>query len=351
MRMKSKIINFILACTTAVAVNACAGNVDPGDDGLILTLKADMTEVVADGASKVTFTVMNGDEDVTSASEIRCITTDQILQGGIFSPESEGAFVFVAHFNGKSSNEVTVNVVAPEIKESRFQRHVCVMEVTGTKCAQCPEGAEILSYLVNRAYKGKAFALAFHNSEEDPYHIPEELKLKSIFNYSGYPSFITDMRDCGELKGAGCGNSIEKSLYDVPTHCGVAVSCTYDKASATVTVKAKVYSEKTMPYRMAAYVVEDGIKGSQLLSTGSVQKDYVHHHVVRKMLSADVRGDSLGEISVDKESEKEYSFKVDAGWEVSNLSVAVLALDKDTHVNNMAVCAVDGGNMDYEMIK
>ena len=52
-----------------------------------------------------------------------------------------------------------------------------------------------------------------------------------------------------------------------------------------------------------------------------------------------------------KESEKEYSFKVDAGWEVSNLSVAVLALDKDTHVNNMAVCAVDGGNMDYEMIK
>lgn len=349
--MKNKFIYLVIASAVSLVAAACAGNVDSEDDGLLLTLEADKKEIMADGVSKVTFTVRNGDEDVTKDSRIRCLTTDLLLEGRVFETDSSGSYRFIAEYYAKTSNEVAVNVAAPQVKESRFQRHVCVMEMTGTKCAQCPEGAEILNYLVNRAYVGKAFALAFHNSEEDPYHIPEELKLKAMFNYSGYPAYITDMRDCGELKGAGCGNSIEKSLYDVPTHCGVAVSCTYDKTTAFATVKAKVFSEETMSYRMAVYVVEDGITGDQLLSTGSVQKDYVHHHVVRRMLSADVRGDSLGEISVDKETEKEYSFKVDAGWDVSHLSVAVLALDKDNHVNNMAVCAVDGGVMDYEMIK
>lgn len=343
--------NKIAGILSAILLASCAGNVDPEGDGLVLTLEADKTEVTADGVSAVTFTVKNGENDVTAASQIRCTSSDVSLKGNIFVPQQEGVYVFEASYNGKVSDAVSVKAVASQVKESRFQRHVCVMELTGVKCAQCPEGAEILSYLVNRAYKGKAFALAFHNNEDDIYHVPEELKLKAIFNYSGYPSFITDMRDCGELKGNGCGNSIEKSLYDTQTHCGVAVSCTYDKATSKVSIDAKMFSEKTMNYRMVVYVVEDNIKGSQLLSTGSVQEDYTHHHVVRDMLSADVRGDSLGEVVAETEVSRTYGFTVDEEWNLENLSVAVLAIDKDNHVNNMAVCLADGGSMDYEMIK
>lgn len=235
--------------------------------------------------------------------------------------------------------------------ESRFQRKVCVMEFTGTWCAQCPAGATTLNYLVGKAYEGKAFALAFHNNDE--YTLPQEQELYAIFKYGGYPAYVTDM--CEDLTGllneGGCSSTIEKRLYDSETHCGAAVSSTYDAEKKTVTVDASMFSEKTMTYRMAAYVIEDKVTGKQKQSTGEVQEDYTHRHMVRKMLSSSVRGDSLGEVSVEKEASKTYSFTVEDDWNVENLSVAVLILDKDGHVNNMAICAADGGKMDYEYLK
>lgn len=235
---------------------------------------------------------------------------------------------------------------------SRFQRHVCVMEFTGSWCSQCPAGATTLNYLIDRQYKGKAFALAFHNASGgepiDPFAIPQEQELYSIFSWSGYPAYVTDMRDVGLLNEGGCAATIEKSLTKSLTHCGVELECTYDADAGTARVKARLFSELTSVYRFAAYVVEDKVVGEQKESTGSVRSDYTHRHVVRTMLSSNVRGDGLGEVAAGTEVEKTYSFKPDSQWNLENLSVAVLAIDNDGHVNNMAQCPVDGGKMDYE---
>lgn len=232
---------------------------------------------------------------------------------------------------------------------TEFVRRVCVMEFTGTWCAQCPDGATILNYLVDRQYKDKAFALAFHNN--DVFTIPQEQELQKIFKWSAYPAYVTDMRDMGLLNDGGCDMTIEKSLYDVPTHCGVAVESSYDSETGTVTVNVRLASGKTMNYGLAAYVVEDKVKGPQTLGSGQVQQDYTHRHVVRKMLSSTVLGDGLGEVMNGKEAVKTYTFTADGSWNIDNLSVAVLAIDSDGHVNNMAECAADGGKMDYEYVK
>jgi hypothetical protein len=223
------------------------------------------------------------------------------------------------------------------------------MEFTATWCAQCPEGATSLNYLVNKAYKDQAYAMAFHNN--DIYALPEEQELNKIFKWSGYPAYVTDMRDCGLLNEGGCSSSIEKSLYDERTFCTASVSCSYNASDATVTVNGSVLSGQEMEYRMAAYVIEDKVIGEQTLGTGEVQKDYTHRHMVRKMLSSAVKGDKLGTLAVGKAGQKTYTFKVEDGWNLQNLSVAVLAIDKDGKVNNMAICAADGGEMGYGKIK
>ena len=233
-------------------------------------------------------------------------------------------------------------------QEGRFVRHVCVMEFTGTWCAQCPDGATTLNYLIDKKYNGQAFALAFHNA--DIYALPQEQELYNIFKWSGYPAFVTDMREMGLLNEGGCDDSIDNSLNSA-AHCGVAVSSSYDAQTAVASVNAKIFAERTMTYRIAAYVVEDKVKGEQTMSTGSVNKNYTHRHVVRKMLSSNVRGESLGSLAAGSEKEKTFEFTVEEGWNLNNLSVAVLAIDKNGHVNNMAVCPVDGGNMDYEYVK
>ena len=234
--------------------------------------------------------------------------------------------------------------------ESQFQKRVCVMEFTGTWCAQCPAGATTLNYLVDKAYKGKAFALAFHNN--DIYALPQEPELMSIFKWTGYPAYVVDMREdmVGLLNEGGCGTAIDNALYESTTHSGAAVACAYDEATKTVTVDAKMFSELTMNYRMAAYVVEDKVVGEQTQSTGDVDKDYKHRHMVRQMLSSNLRGDALSQVPAGTEAQKKYTFTVAEDWNVENLSVAVLVMDDKGHVNNMATCPANGGKMDYEYI-
>lgn len=236
--------------------------------------------------------------------------------------------------------------------EPRFQRHVCVMEFTGAWCSQCPAGATTLNYLIDRQYKGKAFALAFHNASGgepiDPFVIPQEQELYNIFALGGYPAYVTDMRDVGLLNEGGCEATIKKSLTKSLTHCGVALECSYDAEAGKARAEARLFSELSSAYRLAAYVVEDKVVGEQKESTGSVRPDYTHRHVVRAMISSNVRGDGLGEVAAGTEAEKTYDFNVDPQWNLENLHVAVLAIDSDGHVNNMAQCAVNGGRMDYE---
>lgn len=337
-----KIFAFVMGVSMAVS---CSGHLDSADDGQGLELRPDCVRISADGNDEVRFAVFSGNVDVTEASTITCITTGTVLAGNSFSTRTAGVYVFEAAYDGVRSEQVSVE--AEEMFVSRFRRHVCVMEFTGTWCSQCPEGAGILNYLVDRMYKDEVFALAFHNDDE--YSLPEEKVLYDMFKWDGYPAYVTDMRkeDCGELKGTGCSSSIEKSLYETQTHSGVKVQCSYDEASGKVEADAVLYSEREMNYRMAAYVVEDMVVGRQMESTGTYNERYTHRHVVRKMLSSGVRGDDMGKIAPGVEARKKYEFEVDEDWNAENLYVAVLALDEEGHVNNMAQCAAADGIMDY----
>ena len=324
-------MNKYIVALLCLVVASCAGIVDTDavQEG-VLTLTPDVEKVFADGKQTVTFTVMDGDKDITSESVIECVTTGEDLEDAIFSTDSPGEYVFKASYDKKTSKTVSVTAMFA----SKFKRQVCVMEFTGVWCAQCPGGAQILNFLISDLYKGKINALAFHNN--DVYALPVEQVLASEFNVVTYPSYVTDMRDSGELNGNGCSNSIWKSLNETETFSGPSVSWVYDAASGNVTVNAKIASEKTMEYRLAAYVVEDKVTGNQTLGTGSVQKDYTHRHMVRKMLSADYSGDRLGQIAKDSEAEKEYTFTLDPSWDPEYVSVVILAIGPDGEVNNSA---------------
>ena len=324
-------MNRFLAALLCLVFVSCAGTIDTEtvEDGT-LVITTDVEKFFADGKSAVTFTVLDEDKDVTADAVIKCVTTGETLEGTSFATSTSGEYEFKATYAGMTSAGKKVTAMFA----SKFQRQVCVMEFTGVWCAQCPGGAQILNFLVGDMYKGKVNALAFHNNDE--YALPVEQMLAAKFNVTAYPSYVTDMRDSGELNGNGCSDSIYKSLYETETFCGPSLTCVYDETSGNVSVKAKVASEKTMEYRIAAYVVEDKVTGNQTMGTGTVNKEFAHRHMVRKMLSADYSGDRLGQIAAGSEVEKEYSFRLDAAWDPVNVSVVILAIGPDGEVNNSA---------------
>ena len=357
-----KIITYISAVLTAVTVLfGCSGNLD---SSALPVLTVDDSEIDLATEPQAVFTVTYNGQDVTSESKIYSTLSSIELKGNIYVPEREGEHVFVAEYAGMTSESVTVTVTDSGLAsvESKFDRHVSVIEFTGAWCVNCPEGYDkmkgILAYPQLAKYKDNIHLCAFHSDEEgtDTLAIAQTQDLFKMFKGLAYPSFVTDMRTSGVLTDDGVANfrpSIEASFTEHLPHCGVAVSSTLAADKAEVTVR--LTSEKASQYRVVVLVVQDKIRGWQKTPTYSDgQDDYNHRHVVRKVVTAyadTFTGEKLtedGRIAAGQEASKTWNVDIDRRWVLENTQIYALALDGNGFVNNMNVCAIDGGDSGYD---
>ncbi len=344
-----------LAATTLFA-GACGSDTEeptpqPAEKKLVLS--ADKTDVEV--GQNVIFTAKYGDEDVTSAAAIAC-AEDATFTGTLFTATAAGTYTFTASYDGKSSN--TVKVTAKEAEPvgpvPTFKRHLCIMEFTGTWCSFCPEGYKMIYRMLtlnNPEWEEFSHIIALHDSDEYSEPLQSvQTDIFSTFSLGGYPAALIDLRDGVSLTS---GNSslleaaLMRSFDEYPAHCGAAVKSVYDEATGTAEITARVKSGETGNYRLAIFIIEEGIIGEQ--KDGGLNLDnYHHHHVARQMLSKSWKGDALGEIVAGKEVSKSYTLTVDTKWVVDETYVYALAIDANGQINNVAVCAMNGGDTDYD---
>ena len=307
-----KILLLVCMCGIGIFWISCSGNSDDSEETEVL-LNVSKNTLIADGKDVITFTVTHAGVDITADAVIRSVMDGQILDGSTFSTSKVGMYAFEASYG------------------------------------KCPAGMTRLNYLISSSYEGIVYMMAFHvnGSPADPMVIDQSSILSNKFGLSAYPSCVVDMRGkMGLSENYDVMRSVfNESLDNYPAHCGVGIQSQYD-GQATVTVKVK--SEKDAEYRLILYAVEDGLKYQQ--NDGGIYRDYTHNHVVRKLLSASVDGDKLGQIAAGMEKGIEYTVIMDEGWKAENISFYALVTDKNGYVNNLAVCKAINGDTDYEYV-
>ena len=343
-----------LACV--LALSSCEGN--SGEEDGMLFLEADKTAITADGADAATFTVYYGNTDVTSEAVITCTTDGSVLEDAAFTTTVAGTYAFTASWDGNESTSVSVTAqpdggTDEPSEPSAFVREVCVFYYTYQTCSFCPSGYRYLSLVIGNSYSGIAHILSVHASTgDDMFAFPYESEMSTDMEVQGYPDASMDMRPAIGLSAdkSGVRPAIESSINDYPAHCGVAVGSVYDESEGTAEVTVDLYSELTDTYRLAVYIVEDGIVGSQT-DSGITYDDYVHHYVARRLVSSSYKGDSLGTVEEDTETSRSYTVTVDPEWDLDNTTVYALAIDSDGYVNNMAVCPLKDGSVSYNYVE
>lgn len=356
--MTMRILSYMMiVASTLVAFCACgdAGSADPDTPvGVKVELTADKTSIYADGADAVTFTVTADGADVTSKAVIS--VGGLAMTGNVYKASAPGTYSFSAVYDGVTSNTVKVDVLKRETVESQFVRHVAVWEFTGAWCTNCPAGYSNMHFVISRndTYKETVHMMAFHSNysgDDDlalPDHVTDKIMADEGIEANGFPSFLTDLRTGGGLVTAtDFKNSIVESFEEYPAHCGVAVSSEVDGSKINATVK--LYPELSSSYRLAVFVVEDRVKYYQ--KDGTLTHDeYNHRHVVRKIVSPTYLGDRLGTLDEGAETSKSYEIEVDSAWNLEETYIYALAIDANSHVNNMNVCKV-GTESDYNRIR
>ena len=353
-------MKYISAFLAAAVMLSCTGTVD---DSSLPVLEASDTEIDLASESQTVFTVTYNGVDVTSGSSIISTPSAPGLNGNVFTPTSEGTFVFHAVYNGKESEQVTVNVVNSDVRvESIYDRHVFVAEFTGASCALCPAGYDNMMQQLARPalskYKSNIHIAAFHSEEmgKDSLAIDETMQIKNMFSGLDLPSYTVDLRDSGGLNSdgmSGFSSALKASFEEYTPHCGVAVSSTLDADGNTAGIEVKIASELTSEYRVVVLIVQDGIVGYQKHGEYGELDDYTHKHVVRHIVTENAgKGERLTDdsrIAAGQEASKKWTVSIDRRWALANTSVYALALDGNGYVNNMNFCAIDGGNSGFDL--
>ncbi len=250
-----------------------------------------------------------------------------------------------------NANECAVGAeVSYELIPSAYRKQMALWEFTGTWCAFCPEGYNNLKFVISRneAYAESVHVMAFHSSSsgDDPMALSQTGEIMSSMKIGqNFPSYLLDMNLNGSLSSiTEVSEHLSRELKENPAHCAVAVASSLEDGKAHVEVK--IISERDQTYRLAVFVVEDGIVSPQTLPTGT-NATYVHDHVVRKIVSSSFRGDRVGRLSYGEEMSKSYTIELSDVWNIENTYLYALAINEDGIVNNMNICSINGGNSSY----
>ena len=351
---------------TVLAVAACSGTVDPdaGSSGNpmeevpegVLRIFADKTEISADGNEEVTFTVMFGKEDVSTAQTLVLIRKydgeeKRSKASNKFSTVTAGTYEFTAeyYYGGRFYTDNSVKVEAKPYffgDAKAYRQRVLGVYFTSTGCTSCPSATKGIKTLQS-AHPGDISVVAFHSHMgvvSDPMVIAETGLFNAVLGgFEGLPRLFWNMRQGTHLIGPDFTESYNEEIASYEPQCGVSVSTDQNNINIGIT------SNVPAIYRYLVFVVEDGIVADQ---TGD--PDYVHDNVVRAVLTSE-KGDKINDnlpLTVGVEAKATETLEISPAWNRDNLRVIVAATTSTDGgytfvVNNVAECRL-GESVDYQ---
>ena len=372
MFLMTKMFKRITYIFAALALAACSGTIDPESqkpdspagnpmeevpEG-VLRIFADKTEVTADGNDMVTFTVMFGKEDVSSAQTLMLIReydgeTKRTKASNKFSTVTAGTYKFTAeyYYGGKYYTDNSVTIEAKPYfsgEEKEYKRRLLGILFTSTGCSSCPLAAAGVRQL-QEDNPGMISVVAFHaymdNPPQDNMTIPETYDFqRQLGGSKGLPAFYWNMNKDTYTGGASYSESYDKEINAETAQCGISIDTKLEGQ-----INISINSNVPVIYRYLVFIVEDGIIAPQVDDL-----DYIHNNVVRTVLTSE-KGDKLNDnlpLTVGVEAKATKTFTLSPEWKKENLRVIVAASTSNDGgytfvVNNVAECKL-GESVDYQ---
>lgn len=337
----------------------------------VLRIFADKIQIAADGSDMVTFTVMFGSEDVSTARTLQLVRTseggEKLMDYGVntFSTTIPATYTFKAEFYraGRyySDNEVQVVAVSSAAggDTQQWEQRVLGLQFTSTGCVNCPVLSTSLK-AVQEEMPGKLSVVSFHQNfnNVDVMSHPMTSSYYKQIKRQGLPQFnanlIIDDDYITVSEKSVIEEIVERTWQEYPATCGVAMeSSLYVGGDMKVEVSVRVTSNTPSAYRYQIFLVEDKIMDFQEGVSGM----YEHNNVLRATSSEKVYGDNLNEgiaLQVGVEATAERTITIPAGCNLENMRIVVAAFvsydgGNSYIVNNCAECKL-GESVDYAIV-
>lgn len=334
-----------------------------------IVLTSDVEQIRCDGTDAVTFTVTVTDadgkeHDVTEYSQIYETGTKWLMADGQFTTDADGEYVFYAVYGLALSNELSIKAVNdipelpadPQEESVSFKHRMLLVQHTGAMCSNCPRMMDILKELgADEQYSQLYHHVASHSyndGEGDEAYSEAARNLSMVCNTSGlYPMLTFNL----STEAVGTDMQQIKALIDQhkksEADAGIAASAKFSGDDILVNIEVK--AAKANDYRVAAWILEDGIQGIQAGMTESWHN--MHDNALRYMAGAVSQfsfvGEKVGSLASGEKADKMFVIPAEETWVKDNCEVLVFVTAADANGNydivNCALCEI-GGTVSYD---
>lgn len=223
------------------------------------------------------------------------------------------------------------------------ERCVLLEDYTGVRCVNCPNAAAEIKVL--QSVYGKNLVVVGLHPMNNGLTLPwnnndEDLRTEEARVYAEYYQ-ITDLpkgmvnRKSGVLDDFQTwGGVIQEVLDDTATdYVNLTASVKLSGANMQVDVSGNFKKDYAVDgdISVIAMIVEDNIQVRQSTHSG-VDKEYIHNHVLRTVISDDIWGDKVLDAKPLEGADfaKQYTASLNEAWKTQDLAVVVTVVNAST---------------------
>lgn len=243
----------------------------------------------------------------------------------------------------------------PQPQSTDFHHRIMLLQHTGTACPNCPRLMTSLREIAaDQAYADKYLHVASHSyNSDDPAYSEAAKKISDAF-CKAYPELTFNLS--GETTGDDSSvETIKKTinaLHKEQAEAGIAAAAYLSGNTVTVNVQIKAAVENT--YRVAAWILEDDIKGQQSSNWAVEEWMHTHENALRAFsgtsLNLGIYGEKLETIKPGETKEKVLTINFQEGWKAENCKVFIIvnsSKDGKFDIANCTICPL-GGTVEYQ---
>lgn len=210
------------------------------------------------------------------------------------------------------------------------ERNVLIEDFTGQRCVNCPAATKKIEELHSQ-YGDRIIPVAIH-SGPFAHRSTMSSPLLSLGTATGDEFYrnrgveaqpgVAVNRHGGIIYNTNLYATAVAECIAQETPLNITATCQYEESSRSLTVNISANAPEKVSGKLEVWLVEDNITDTQLMADGSANQQYVHNHVFRKTLTADIYGDPVT-IDAGKTATAAYTTTVDDAWKSENLAVVV----------------------------
>lgn len=360
----NRIYRYASLLMAAVMLFASCGdngtNTSGGDEpdvpvGGTLTLDVDKLIIQANGEDAATLTVKFNDEAITDGIVIFDGNNQPVDLGSAFkfTASNAGDYTFWANYKTFNSNSVMITAVDTPVPETPadpqpdnldFVKRVLLTKITGAGCVACPNVTSAIHAFYHGTKDEAPHELAQWTVKAEAHtyeggYDPAQLTT-GFYNTTSWPKVFVDWYyEFMPQSNIVTLHAIEEYVedrYSVEPLAGIAVNSIHE--GNAITLKVVVKAAESGQYRVGAWLLEDGIQGSQQGAPTGEGNEWYHifNDCIRiadsKAGAGAYNGVKVGYIEKGKTAEKMFTWTLKDSWVKENLKLCIFVSAEDDEV-------------------